>query len=192
MKPHFAKFMAGAALAACFGAPALADITGAAEGVLACREVEGDMAKLACYEAAAGVLETALAHAPVAAAAETAATPEPVDPALAAEAKLPIWARLSLGAQEEQAKARRQNSDEEQPAETKELEVTVVKIVRNNVGRHYLYFSDGQVWKQSRPEKLEAPSSLPAPATMRRALTGNPWFQFDEHPSSDFKITRVK
>ena len=150
--------------------------------MVACRSLEDDGAKLACYETAAASLEASLGTAP-----EEAA--EPIDPTILADAKLPIRARLSRSAQEDLA---RKADKKDRPPQDKELEVMVVKIVRNNVGRHFLTFDNGQVWRESRPEEIDPPSALPAPGRMRSALTGNPWSEFDEHPHDDFKIVRVK
>lgn len=193
MKPDFVKMLAGVCVAGGLGAPAFADVTGAAQDVIACRDITDDAAKLACYESAAAGLEAALSNPADTAAPATAPlvadVAEPIDQTMAAEAKLPIWARLSRSAQEELAK---KADKEDRPPENKELQVMVVRIVRNNVGRHYLTLDNGQVWRQTRPGAIDAPSALPAPGRIRQALTGNPWFEFDEHPHDDFKIVRVK
>nr|WP_321440462.1 hypothetical protein [uncultured Hyphomonas sp.] len=191
MKPEFKKFLTGIVLAGCLGAPVFADVNSAAQDVVDCRSLADDSAKLACFEAAAASLEASLGAAPE----QTMEQVEPVEqveqvaPNVAADAKLPIWARLSRSSQEKQAKKAKKK---DRPSESKELEVTVVKIVRNNIGRHYLTFDNGQVWRQSQPGEIEPPSALPAPGRIRRALVGNPWFEFDEHPTTDFKIIRVK
>jgi len=204
------RFAAVSVLAAAsFGAAIAQDVRSASEGVVACQSLTDPMEKLACYEAAAAQVEQALAEpaqAPVAAPpapAETAAVatvapaasePQPVQVASAAPAEeapetaekrriLPSWipsVSLNFGSGEDRVK------------EPNEFTVSVTRIQRNRVGRHFFTTSDGHVWKQVEAEDIVALTKLPAGAEIRKAFAGAIRIHFDEDPKHGYGIVRVE
>jgi hypothetical protein len=117
---------------------------------------------------------------------EWAAAPEPKPaPAPRATAEsdagdsdLPIWARVF--------------SREDDADKPDAINVSVVRILRNNAGRHFFIMADGQEWEQTMADPVRPPSSLPAEATIEEALIGNPRLTFDEGPSGAYKVRRTK
>lgn len=149
------------------------DVRAASEQVVACQAIATPMEKLACFEAAATNLSTAL-EAPVAV-AEAAPTPAPAEavkvastdtaePEFKRRRLLPSWVpTVSLGG----------GGDKDREKEPDFYETEVDRIVRNKLGRHFFSTSDGVVWRQIRIEKIRAPKSLPAKATIKQTLSGS-------------------
>lgn len=103
-----------------------------------------------------------------------AATAEP-----ASEAEsLPLWARVFS----------RDNEDDKADA----INISVVRILRNNAGRHFFITADGQEWEQTVAETVRPPKSLPAQATIEEALFGSPRLTFDDGPSGAYTVRRTK
>lgn len=196
------------------------DLNSAAARTAACLSIEDAAERLACFEAAARSLSDALdgeaatagssssadAPAPTANVAEAAPgadvtseaassgdgqskasvpdwaaappAPEPEAPAEAEEDSTPIWARVFK---------RDDTSDQ-----VDEISVSIVRILRNNAGRHFFITEDGQEWEQTMVMKVRPPSSLPAQATIESALVGSPRLTFDDGPSGAYKVRRTK
>lgn len=198
------------------------DLNSAAERTAACLNIEDAAERLACFEAAARNLSDALdgdvakvgspavseSTGPTASAAavapganvtsEAAASgdgqnkasvpewaaappaPEPEAPAKAEteEGNTPIWARVFT-------------RDEKSDADDS-ISVSVVRILRNNVGRHFFITADGQEWEQTMAGTVRPPNSLPAAATIKESLVGSPGLSFDDGPSGTYKVRRTK
>lgn len=88
-----------------------------------------------------------------------------------AESRLPIWARV-----------RRESVNGEEVPD--EFEVSVVKITRNNIGRHFFYTDDGHVWEQVELADFRPPSGLPSSARVRRGAFGSQRLIFDDGRAS--------
>ncbi|WP_300391478.1 hypothetical protein [Henriciella sp.] len=167
--------------------PALAQEQGlrnAAKGTVACLEVEGADQRLACFEEAASKLSGALSaemEAP-AASARGASSSQPDTPVASApaagEGNQPSWARAP------------QPQDDETVAE--EISISVVRILRNNVGRHFFITEDGQEWEQTITQRVKPPKTLPAEATIERTLFGSLLLTFDDGPTGAYKVRRTK
>lgn len=84
-----------------------------------------------------------------------------------------------------------QPSDIEQAEAPRRFEATIVRITRNNVGRHRFYTADGAVWEQTQIAEVRAPKSLPAVAEFRRRLTGSPTIKFDVS-SRSYRVRRIE
>jgi len=84
-----------------------------------------------------------------------------------------------------------QPSDIEQAEAPQRFEATIVRITRNNVGRHRFYTADGAVWEQTQIAEVRAPKSLPAVAEFRRRLTGSPTIKFDVS-SRSYRVKRIE
>ena len=161
----------------------------ASERFLACQSIEDSAEKLACFEEAAAAMsaematpaapepESTIAEAPaveavkpVASAAPTQA-PEPAKVPVATEPEaptepkerrlLPSWIP-SVTLRGEKSKS-----------EPDEITISITRIQRNNVGRHFFTTSDGIVWEQIQVEAIKAPKALPANATLKRMLSGS-------------------
>lgn len=184
------------------------DVRDASKSVVACQSIADPMEKLACFEAAAEAVSQALAEpqaaAPVAegnSAAATAlveqanqASAEPVAPAPQAQSVasvetpeteerrlLPSWIpSISL------------NRDSKREARSDTFDIAVTRIQRNNVGRHYFTTADGQVWRQVEVKDVDPPSTLPAPAQLKRGAIGSIRLVFEEHPRDIYKVVRVE
>ncbi|MCR9077725.1 MAG: hypothetical protein NXH78_01375 [Hyphomonadaceae bacterium] len=157
---------------------------------MACQSVEDTAERLACFEAAAQQLSTALAipqpqivQAPTAASATGAVTAPvqqattsttttataPIQQAATETAEppsngsiLPSWLpRVSFGTQR----------DVEQ--EPDEFETRLTRIQRNKLGRHFFTTAEGHVWRQIRVEDVIAPSTLPSNVILRKNWTGS-------------------
>lgn len=142
------------------------------------------MERLACFDETAESLAGVLAE-PVADEAETPAAPGWADapavktPATGAESEsVPIWARVFP------------RSDP--PDTPDEIQVTIVRILRNNVGRHFFFTSDGQEWEQVVAEGVRPPEALPAEATISESLFGSPKLTFDAGPTGSYGVRRVE
>ena len=107
--------------------------------------------------------------------AETASATDSAD---AKERRLPIWARVfSPGEDEEQVEV---------------YEVTVTRITRNNLGRHFFHTSEGQVWRQTVVEPVKPPKSLPIEAKISKELMGAPSLRFKGGPKGSYRVRRVE
>ena len=188
------------------GVPAATDAADplrlAAEDAASCRELRNPDVRLACLDSAADRLAEALA---------------PVDPAVLSEGNLPIGpdaavAPESPDAPEAPAAVEPSGEAAEQPEEQlpgwaaapeprqsfddkaempRRFEATIVRITRNNVGRHRFYTADGAVWEQTQIVEVQQPDSLPAVAEFRRKMTGNPTISF-EVSSRSYRVRRIE
>jgi hypothetical protein len=102
-----------------------------------CRAIGDDAARLACYD---GLLSAAVSTAPTAPTAPAASV---------AEAASPPPAPASLGAE-----TMRQKDRTGEAAEKIEVSATVTRCGENADGRYVFYFSNGQVWKQSKDDRV--------------------------------------
>lgn len=161
------------------------DLRSASESVVACQSVEDTAQRLACFEAAAQRVSTALAlpqpqivqaptatsstaavSAPVQQAATSAAAPVQQASTEAVEAPgngslLPSWIpRVSFG----------NRGDVEK--EPDEFETTLTRIQRNNLGRHFFTTAEGHVWRQIQVEDIKPPRALPADVVLHQNLLG--------------------
>lgn len=116
-------------------------------------------------------------HAPISPDAPDA--PAAVEPSGEAAQHSPIWA------------AAPQYRDIEQAEEPRRFEATIVRITRNNVGRHRFYTADGAVWEQTQIVEVRQPKSLPAVAEFRRKRTGSPTIKFDIS-SRSYRVRRIE
>jgi hypothetical protein len=149
----------------------------AAEDAASCRELPDPDVRLACFDAAARRLAEALGSMdqaghnagdlPIDPVAPD--VPAAVEPSAEAAEDPPNWA----------AAPQPQHSDVDQAEVPRRFEATIVRITRNNVGRHRFYTADGAVWEQTQIVEVRQPRSLPAVAEFRRKLTGNPTIKFD-------------
>ena len=170
----------------------------AAEDAASCRELRDPDVRLACLDAAAHRLAEALGSidqagrstgdlpigpdAPVAPDAPDApAAPAAVEQSGEATEQPPNWA----------AAPQPQQRDDEKAEMPRRFEATIVRITRNNVGRHRFYTEDGAVWEQTQIVEVLQPKSLPAVAEFRRKLTGNPTIKFDFSGRS-YRVKRVE
>ncbi len=153
----------------------------ATDQILACQSIADAGEKLACFEAAAEAMaveqaappavtqtpaESTIAATPAPTPTQTiAATSAPVATATAEPERrriLPSWIpTVTIG-----------RSDDKEP-EPSTIEVSVTRIQRNKINRHFFTTSDGHVWEQITPETIRGPESLPAEATLRRMLSGS-------------------
>lgn len=99
---------------------------------------------------------------------------------VAQEARLPMWARVFP----------RDSAD--RPKDPKVLPITVTKIQRNSMGRHFFETSDGQLWRQNSPEEIRPPKSLPAAANVSRTLAGAKWLKFETGGGRATQVRRVE
>ena len=185
----------------------------AAEDAASCRELGDPDVRLACFDAAAHRLAETLGSidqagrnagdlpisldapdAPDAAAAvepsseaagdlpigpDTPDTAAAVEPSGEATEHPPNWASEPQHREIEKAEIPRR------------FEATIVRITRNNVGRHRFYTEDGAVWEQTQIAEVRPPKSLPAVAEFNRKLTGNPTIKFDVS-SRSYRVKRIK
>jgi hypothetical protein len=107
--------------------------------------------------------------------------PAAVEPSGEAAEEPPYWA----------AAPQPQPRDIEQAEVPRQFEATIVRITRNNVGRHRFYTADGAVWEQTQIVEVRQPKSLPAVAEFRRRLTGNPTIKFDVS-SRSYRVRRIE
>ena len=171
----------GCGLCAGAGAQALDE---AARRVSDCRAIPDAVERLACFDSESEALAVVLAE-PSAGPAETPAAPgwadapaEKAPAGTAADESVPIWARVFPRT--------------ESPETPDEIQVTVVRILRNNVGRHFFFTSDGQEWEQVVAEGVRPPEALPAEATISESLFGSPKLTFDDGPSGSYGVRRVE
>ena len=93
------------------------------------------------------------------------------------EEKVPIWARVFRGGDEEEENV---------------YAVTVTRITRNTAGRHFFHTSEGQVWRQTVSGKVRPPKSLPVDATIQQKLIGAPGLRFVDGPSGEYTVIRIE
>lgn len=161
----------------------------AAEDAANCRELRDPDVRLACFDAAANRLAEALGSMdqagrnagdlPIGPDAPDA--PAAVEPSGEAAEHPPNWA----------AAPQPQQRDIEQAEVPRRFEATIVRITRNNVGRHRFYTADGAVWEQTQIVEVRQPKNLPAVAEFRRKLTGNPTIKFDVSNRS-YRVRRIE
>ena len=108
-----------------------------------CKAIGDDAARLACYDGLVRAEVSAAPAAPVAPVASVA----PAAPV--AEAASPPPAPASLGAETMPQKDRTGEA-----AEKVEVSATVTRCGENADGRYVFYFSNGQVWKQSKNDRV--------------------------------------
>jgi hypothetical protein len=182
-------------------------LTEAARELAECRALSSPAARLACYDATVDALASALEPAATEQAAGPVDDPETRSGSVAtaatgnADGEEERRAEPSSGARGESDEA----GEEARPAWAAAPEKdersredsdnrftdTIVRITRNNVGRHYFHTEDGAVWMQTQIEDIRPPRSLPAEATFRRKLTGNPTIQFDVSNRS-YRVRRIE
>ena len=173
----------------------------AAEDAASCRELRDPDVRLACLDAAAHRLAEALGSmdqagrnagdlpdtpdvpdAPnVPAVPDAPDAPAAVEPSGEATEHPPNWA----------AAPQPQQRDDDKAEIPRRFEATIVRITRNNVGRHRFYTEDGAVWEQTQIVDVLQPKSLPAVAEIRRKLTGNPTITFDVSNRS-YRVRRIE
>jgi hypothetical protein len=164
----------------------------AAEDAASCRDLRDPDVRLACLDSAARRLAEVLGSTDQAVRSagdlpigqEAVIAPDAsaaVEPSGEAAEQLPGWA----AAPEPQP---RDDDDAEMP---RRFEATIVRITRNNVGRHRFYTADGAVWEQTQIVEVIQPSSLPAVAEFRRKMTGNPTISF-EVSSRSYRVRRIE
>ena len=167
----------------------------AAEDAASCRDLRDPDVRLACLDSAASRLAEILGSTaqagrsagdlPIgqdaAIAPDAPAAPAAVEASGEAEEPLPGWAAAPEPRQSYDDKA-------EMP---RQFEATIVRITRNNVGRHRFYTADGAVWEQTQIVEVQQPESLPAVAEFRRKLTGNPTISF-EVSSRSYRVRRIE
>lgn len=201
------KLAALAIAAGLLSTPAFAqDLRSASEGVVACQPIVDAAEKLACYEAAAVQLSEALAipaievpqptqsvevpqAAPaVQAEATVATTQQPIQQAAVAtedvreapRSSLPSWIpRITFG------------SDRDVTKEPDEYVTKLVKIQRNNLGRHFFTTEDGHVWRQMDIQKIRAPKTLPAEVILDQSIMGGIRIKIVE-TNRLYAVTRVE
>ncbi len=159
----------------------------AAEDAASCRELRDPDVRLACLDTAAHRLAEALG--PMDLAGRNAGdlpigpdapdAPAAVEPSGEAAEHPPNWA------------AAPQHRDIEQAEAPRRFEATIVRITRNNVGRHRFYTADGAVWEQTQIVEVRQPRNLPAVAEFRRKLAGSPTIKFDVSNRS-YRIRRIE
>ncbi|MEO1029049.1 MAG: hypothetical protein AAFX02_08345 [Pseudomonadota bacterium] len=93
------------------------------------------------------------------------------------DSRIPIWARLQQGLV---------GSDGEDVPD--EYNVSVTKITRNGIGRHFFYTDDGLVWEQVGLKDFRPPRALPATGRIKKAALGSQWLFFDDKKASGLKI----
>jgi len=159
----------------------------AAEDAASCRELRDPDVRLACLDDAAHRLAEALGSMdqagrnagdlPIGPDAPDA--PAAVEPSGEATEHPPNWASAP------------QHRDIEQAETPRRFEATIVRITRNNVGRHRFYTADGAVWEQTQIAEVREPRSLPTVAEFRRKLSGNPTIKFDVSNRS-YRVRRIE
>jgi hypothetical protein len=175
----------------------------AAEDAASCRELRDPDVRLACLDAAAHRLAEALGSMDQAGrnagdlpigtdAPDTPAAVEP--PGIAADHPPDKAAQQPKDEAAQQppnwAAAPPQREIEEADV-PRRFEATIVRITRNNVGRHRFYTADGAVWEQTQIVEVRQPENLPAVAEFSRKLTGNPTIKFDVSNRS-YRVRRIE
>ena len=159
----------------------------AAEDVTSCRDLRDPDVRLACFDSSANRLAEALGSMdqagrnavdlPIGPDAPDA--PAAVEPSGEATEHPPNWASAP------------QQADIEKAEIPRRFEATIIRITRNNVGRHRFYADDGAVWEQTQIAEVLQPRSLPTVAEFRRKLTGNPTIKFDVSNRS-YRVRRIE
>lgn len=93
------------------------------------------------------------------------------------QSRIPIWARVQQGLVG--------GGDEEVPDE---YNVSVTKITKNGIGRHFFYTDDGLVWEQVGLKDFRPPRALPASGRIKKAALGSNWLFFDDRRASGLKV----
>ncbi len=200
------RFAAAFALSSvAIGAASAQDVRSASEGVVACQTLTDPTEKLACYEAAAAQVSQALS-APVAAPEVAVVSPPTVvataEPAVA-ESSSEAVQTASAEAVDEPGRRRllpswvpsislKLGSDGNREKQPNSFPVSVTRIQRNKVGRHFFTTSDGHVWRQIRVEEITAPPTLPAGAVVKRSMTGAIRIRFDDASKHSYNVIRIE
>ncbi len=133
--------------------------------------------------------------APVVAAAAAAAAAPAAPVAIDDAPNAPAAVETSAGAAEDlpewAAAPEPQEREDEKAEDPRRFEATIVRITRNNVGRHRFFTADGAVWEQTQLVEVRAPKSLPAKAEFNRKLTGNPTIKL-EGSNRSYRVRRVE
>lgn len=175
----------------------------AAERTASCLQIESRDARLDCFDTQASVLSELLSSEEASSVTSAPAAPESqADAGVSSSA--PKWAsapesekRASSSSSADSQKddtpiwARLFTSDEDE-ATAEFIRVEITRILQNNAGRHYFITADGQEWRQTVPETVAPPSSLPAAATISESLMGSPRLSFDEGPKGAYPVRRTK
>ena len=167
-----------AAIAHASATAAMADpVRDAASAVVECRGEADTQKRLACLDNAAAQMQDALSAPALAQPAQP--TPPAAPPQQTAQAESsPTWAR---------APDIPENVTRE--SEPSEIEVTIVKA-SESFGRYTFVTSDGQVWRQTQPDRVRMPRNLPTTATIKRRITGNPMIHFP-NLSRGYRVERI-
>jgi hypothetical protein len=180
-------------------------LNSAAEKTAACLQVADAGERLACFDNAAPALSRALKDQPITLPSRSDAAPAPAATPAPAQPDLPKWA--DAPAAEAPAAAVASTAPEAEPGtplwarlmprsddadEVDEIIVSVTRILRNNVGRHFFLTSDGQEWEQTIVEPVKPPKGLPAKATISESFIGSPTLSFDDGPAGAYKVRRTK
>lgn len=187
----------------------------AIQAILACQAIEDNAERLKCLDEASKKLAGETAAAPEAPeTVPTAPTPVPTTPqpdnAAAAERAELEAERAALAAERAAIEAERAELAEAQKAEEEEeripvwarlrqtltadedipneFEVSVTRITRNNIGRHFFYTDDGYVWEQVELEEFRPPRGLPAAARIKRGALGSQRIVFDDRNASTTRV----
>ena len=161
------------------------DLESASKALVECQKIKEATERFACLESATAEISRALNEAEAESANQNAATPTDAEIAVASSAipqpaapeavdqtdaadqefgnrrLLPSWIpTISIGRPDAQDK------------EPDRFDITVTRIQRNKIGRHFFTTSDGQVWRQIQIDEIRAPKSLPAPAQLKRTPSG--------------------
>lgn len=165
----------------------------AAEDAANCRELRDPDVRLACFDAAANRLAEALDSTDQDG-RDAEALPMPTGPDVAEVPEVPAAVEPSNDVAEQPpnwADAPQQQHDAKQAEIPRRFEATIVRITRNNVGRHRFYTDDGAIWEQTQLVEVRRPRNLPAVAEFRRKLTGNPTIKFDVSGRS-YRVRRIE
>ena len=184
------------------------DLRSAAGKAVECRSIEDPLERLACLDAAAENLSENLETVPepVPAPSEDLTIAAPATPE---EPNTPTWAQApepDVADVAEVSSANNETAEEEKRPlwarivprrrnETREdrvIDITIVRITRNNIGRHYFYTENDGVWRQTTPVELRPPGSLPAVATISRSALGSPKLRFEDTGNRAYRVRRVE
>lgn len=183
-------------------------LTEGASDVAECRELSNPTVRLACYDAAAELLARALESSELSAAASAgsasssesaSSTSSQSSSAQGSKQQAAASGRISdradtPGDRENDTPewaAAPSRAEEDRSEQPNNFTATIVRITKNNLGRHYFHTDDGAVWMQTQIERIREPRSLPAQAEFQKKLTGNPTIKFDISNRS-YRVRRVE
>jgi len=182
------------------------DLRSAAGKAVECRSITDPLERLACLDAAAEDLSSNLENIPEPApsANEDVAIATPVLPE---EPKTPTWAQApeSEAADVAETSNAVNEAEEKRPLwarivprgkdETRAdrmIDITIVRITRNNIGRYFFHTQKDGVWRQTTPVELLPPDFLPAAATITRSAIGSPRLRFVDPDRRAYRVRRVE